>query len=146
MEEAIACRAVAAIVADVANTPKILDFTASRRLSLRSASAGTSTFILRYGREREASAAKLRWRVDPQPSPAAPFDPRAPGEPRWRITLEKGRLAGGQTEFLLDWTHNGFELAEQSEMGGTTRPLPAPATAPSGAQPASLGHRLPKTG
>ena len=36
-EEAIACRAVAAVVADIGSHSKLLDFTARRRLSLRSA-------------------------------------------------------------------------------------------------------------
>lgn len=145
MEEAICCRAVAAVIADVAGHPKILDFTASRRLGLRTASAGTSAFILRYGREREASAAKLRWRVHPLPSLPAVFDPRAPGKPRWQVTLEKGRLHSGQTEFIVDWTQNGFELAHPHP-GEQHRPAPAAGAAPSGAQPAALGHRLPKAG
>src|SRR6185312_16657122 len=34
-EEAIACRAVAAVIVEVLGTPKALDFTVSRRLSLR---------------------------------------------------------------------------------------------------------------
>ena len=59
VEEAIACRAVAGVVADVAGAPKGLDFTASRRLSLRAAGGGASVFMLRYGRAREAPAARL---------------------------------------------------------------------------------------
>ena len=39
VEEAIACKAVAAVIADVGHEVKILDFTATRRLSLRSSAA-----------------------------------------------------------------------------------------------------------
>ena len=50
VEEAIACKAVAAVIADVGHEAKVLDFTATRRLSLRSSSGGSSVFLIRYGR------------------------------------------------------------------------------------------------
>ena len=81
-EEAIACRAVAAVIAEIAGHQKLLDFTASRRLGLRSAEAGSSMLLLRYGTGREASAAHLRWRITPVLSAAKRFDALAPGAPR----------------------------------------------------------------
>jgi len=149
MEEAIACRAVAAVVADVAGDPKALDFTVSRRLSLRAAGAGTSVFMLRYGRDREASAARLRWQVIGAPSEAPKFDARAPGGARWHVVLEKGRLqqraADTGIEFLVDWTKNGFSPAFTAEDGrGEGRAFPRPA--PYGALSAALGDRLPQAG
>lgn len=145
MEEAIACRAVAAVVADIGGRHKALDFTASRRLSLRSAGAGTSTFLVRYARDREASAAKYRWKLSPALSGPKPFDPRAPGPPRWRAVLEKGRLRPGKPSsaegeyYLLDWTNNGFALADtegrDAELAGGRSALSRP-------QPAALGDRL----
>lgn len=140
-EEAVACKAVAAVVADIAGHHKILDFTASRRLGLRAASAGSSIFLLRYGLGREASAAHLRWRLTPSLSARRRFDPFAPGAPRWRLELEKGVLVKQQTEWLLGWTKDGF----------TTRNIPSPAGrfiagAPlSGAVSANLANRLPET-
>ncbi len=97
MEEAIACRAVAGVVADIAGAPKALDFTVSRRLSLRAAAAGTSAFLIRYGREREASAAKLRWRVASTLSGAAEFDPLAPGPRAFRSRSRSGGSAAGSS-------------------------------------------------
>jgi protein ImuA len=148
MEEAIACRAVAAVVADLASHPKALDFTASRRLSLRAAAAGTSTFLLRYGRGREASAAKLRWRVSPALSGERAFDPRAPGPPRFQIEIEKGRLgeksqrAEGR-RLLVDWTENGFVSVEPVERIAAqprrTAAAPLPLASP-------LGDRLSQAG
>ena len=107
-EEAIACRAVAAVVADIGSHSKLLDFTASRRLSLRAATTGGSIFLLRYGQGREASAAHLRWRLMPVHSARARYDAKAPGPLRWRAELEKGALIRNQTEFVLGWTENGF--------------------------------------
>lgn len=148
MEEAIACRAVAGVIADLASHPKTLDFTVSRRLSLRAAAAGTSAFLVRYGRGREASAAKLRWRISPAMSGELPFDPRAPGSTRFQIEIEKGRL-GDQTQraegktMLVDWTENGFVSVEPKPRPGTvvrrTPPPSRPVAAP-------LGHRLSQAG
>lgn len=148
MEEAIACRAVAGIVTDIMGHPKALDFTASRRLSLRAAAAGTSAFILRYGRDREASAAKLRWRVSPHPSAGQQFDHLSPGPPRFEIEIEKRRL-GSKTQraegkrMIVDWTENGFVPIE---------PWNRPATRPHRAAPlpraflAPVGDRLSEAG
>jgi len=153
VEEAIACRAVAAVVAEVLGAPRLLDFTASRRLSLRAAGGGASILLVRYGEKREASAARLRWRIAPEPSIAPAFDDRAPGPPRWRVLLEKGQL--GQSlmqadfmktglEFSLDWTENGFEplFAGQARNGSSRQGRPAV----SGAPPAALGDRLSEAG
>lgn len=149
LEEALACRAVAAVVADLARPHRALDFTASRRLALRCAASGGTVFLTRYGRERAASAARYRWRVTPRPSRAAPWDARAPGGPRWQITLEKGRLgpprpgAPEGATYLVDWTENGFVLAEPN---GRERPFMAGGAALSRALPATLGHRLSEAG
>ena len=149
IEEAVACRAVAAVIADIAHSHKALDFTASRRLSLRAAASGASIFLVRYARDREATAAKYRWKIVPQLSGAPPFDERAPGPPRWRVILEKGSVGkrrnatpAGQ-EYLVDWTDNGFTPADHNrrdDAGVPRRPaLPH-------AAPAALGDRLPQAG
>ncbi|MGV8853524.1 MAG: hypothetical protein ACOH2L_02655 [Devosia sp.] len=141
-EEAIACRAVAAVVADIAGAAKLLDFTASRRLGLRAASMGSSMLLLRYGTGREASAAHLRWRITPVLSAARRFDALAPGAPRWQLQLEKGVLNHAQTQWLLGWTHNGFTTRDAAR-----RPLiPAADAALSEPLSAALAHRLPQTG
>jgi len=149
LEEAVACRAVAAVVADLAGPHKALDFTASRRLALRTAASGASVLLTQYGAGRPASAARYRWRVVPRPSRAAPWDERAPGQPRWQVTLEKGRLgqagradADGEV-FVVDWTENGFVLAEPQAAGGAR--IAGGAARPR-ALPAALGHGLSQTG
>jgi len=146
MEEAVACRAVAGVVADILGQPKALDFTVSRRLSLRSSAGGSSVFLLRYGLEREASAAKLRWRVMPEPSGGQPFDRQAPGPPRYRVEIEKRQLAGRlkrveNLSLTLDWTENGFVSAEYGSAAAHKgqAPAPRPVAAP-------LGYRLPEAG
>lgn len=147
MEEAIACRAVAGVIADIVGHPKALDFTVSRRLSLRASAAGTSAFLLRYGRGREASAAKLRWRVSPALSTEQAFNSMSPGPPRYHIEIEKKRLGNKlqraeNTRLVLDWTENGFVSAEPARVGVQPRQAPA-ASRP---QPAALGDRLSQAG
>lgn len=146
MEEAIACRAVAGVIADIHGHPKALDFTVSRRLSMRSSASGSSVFLIRYGREREASAAKLRWRVEPALSEGQPFDPQAPGPPRYLVEIEKRRLAGKTPRvetmrLTLDWTENGFVSAEDGSRTGQNFAAPAPRPVA-----ASLGNRYSQAG
>jgi protein ImuA len=147
IEESVACTAVASVIADLAAPHKALDFTASRRLALRAETAGTSVFIVRYGREREASAARFRWRVMPATSTPPLFDDRAPGLPRFAIGLEKGRIRGVvQGEVMtLDWTRdNGF--ARIDPVGNpAANPLQFGAPAPR-SEPAALAHGLPQAG
>ena len=140
-EEALACRAVAGIVAEIGGVPEALDFTASRRLSLRAAESGTSLFLLRYGQERQASAAHLRWHLAPQGSGRKAFDERAPGAARWSLTLEKGAALAPVTRFLLEWTEHGFATIP-AEPGGKSRSGTAFPLAP----PARLADRLSQAG
>lgn len=107
-EEAIACRAVAGVVADITGHQKLLNFTASRRLSLRAAEAGSSVFVLRYGTQRQSSAAQLRWHLLPTRSGRKQYDDRAPGPARWQVRLERGSLIRQHAEWVLGWTEHGF--------------------------------------
>lgn len=140
-EEALGCRAVAAVVGDIGKPSKVLDFTASRRLSLRAAEAGSSMFLLRYGTGRESSAAQLRWHLTPRHSGRRPFDDRAPGPARWHVRLERGSLLKQHAEWVLGWTENGF--ASFTPRPRLNRGAPAPVH---GAVPAQLGNRLSQTG
>jgi protein ImuA len=142
VEEAIACRAVASVIADIGTHSKLLDFTASRRLSLRAAETGGSVFLLRYGVGREASAAHLRWRLSPGQSGQRPYDPKAPGPPRWQVELERGTLIKHQTAWLLGWTEDGLETIEL-ERPFEDKPIRSPAFP--GSVSAQLGNRLSQT-
>lgn len=148
LEEAIACRAVAGVIADVAAQPRALDFTASRRLSLRTAASGTSAFLIRYGTGREASAAKLRWHVRATLSAADRWDPAAPGLPRLEVEIEKRRLGTAQQraeqrKLIVDWTENGFVAADPPRRLGTR---PVRVAASSRPLPPALGDRLSEAG
>lgn len=152
IEEALACRAVAAVIADLCGQHKQLDFTVSRRLGLRSQAGGAATLLLRYGRQREASAAPLRWRVQPARSGRLRLDPQAPGRMRVMAVLEKGRLGTAVQKlegsgFLLEWVDNGFVAIKRLGAAAGTGGNGVIGAAPlAGAQPAALGHRLSQAG
>lgn len=144
IEESVACSAVAAVLADIGTHHKALDFTASRRLNLRANTAGTSIFLQRYGRDREASAATYRWHITPTLSAQSPFDHRAPGASRWQVKLEKG-ANGKRDHWHVNWTENGFAIDPNTphkdivqHTSSRKPPLPGP-------PPAPLGDRLSET-
>ncbi|MBJ3786524.1 ImuA family protein [Devosia sediminis] len=143
VEEVISCSAVAAVVADIRGTPKLLNFTASRRLSLRASAHHVSLFLLRYGASAQSSASHLRWRVLPHRSGRNPYDIRAPGAPRWRLKLEKGRVAGQRNEWFLEWTDNGLAVFTSPSAGSHAPRAPAPL---SGFVPALLGDGFSQAG
>ncbi|WP_375599229.1 ImuA family protein [Devosia sp. Naph2] len=130
-EEALACRAVAAVIADICRPHKALDFTASRRLGLRAAEAGSSMFFLRYGTERQASAAHLRWHLMPGVSTDKSYDDRAPGNARWQVRLERGSIGKQHAQWMLEWTENGLShipsRPDVRPFAGSALPRPVPA-------------------
>ena len=137
-EEAIACKAVAAVVADIAGHQKLLDFKASRRLSLRAAQTGSSMFLLRYGTRREASAAHLRWHLMPHRSGRRQYDDKAPGAARWWARLERGTVFKQSADWHLGWTEDGFATFPAVQQPSAKPPVSQPV-------PAQLAYRLSQT-
>lgn len=93
METGLACPALGAVIGEIWGAPKRLDFTATKRLALRAERAGLPCWLMRRGASPDLSAARQRWRVGAVPSLPDPWDDRAPGDPRWRATLFRSRLA-----------------------------------------------------
>jgi protein ImuA len=143
VEEVVSCRGVAAMVADIRGSPRLLNFTASRRLSMRASHNRVSLFMLRYGPREESSASHLRWRLTPQRSGRNPYDDRALGAARWRLRLEKGRIAGNRSDWLLEWTKNGLSVFSNQPASTHSSRRPAPVH---GSAPALLAHRLSEAG
>lgn len=144
-EEAAASPALAAVIAELAGETRLLDFTASRRLALRAKNSGTPVLLLRLGAGPEPSAARTRWRIAPFPAAPDPFDPAAPGAPRWRVTLEKG-FRGEEGCWTLSWSGQTFRAHENDENadernGSGNRAGPQAPGHPGPHLPL-LGHRL----
>jgi protein ImuA len=90
-EEGLRCRALSAVVAEIRGDPPALSFTAMKRLALRAEATGVPCWLIRQGGTADLSAARDRWRIASLPSAAHPDDPRAPGDPRWRVELVRSR-------------------------------------------------------
>lgn len=125
MEEAIVSGAVSHVVGEVDKA----DFTATRRLVLACERYGVpATLLLPYTCEG-ATAALTRWRISPRGSAPNPYDPEAPGHPRWRAKLEKCRAAPAATGqfFDLEWNDETLSLSMVSAMAsGQASPRKAP--------------------
>ena len=97
VEEALKSGAVAGVIAAL-EAPSLV---ATRRLDL-SARAGRALGIaLRVKPPDDLSAARVRWRVGPAPSAPHPWDPEAPGAPRWRVEAAR-RRSGPPAEWLVE--------------------------------------------
>lgn len=91
MEEGAACAGLSAVVGEIHGGPAVLDFTATKRLALRSETSGVPVWLLRSGDPGGLSAARERWRIGSLASDAHPYDPQAPGTPRWDADLFRAR-------------------------------------------------------
>ncbi|MDF1720784.1 MAG: hypothetical protein P1U65_08920 [Minwuia sp.] len=112
MEEGLACPSLGAVIGEIWGDPKVLDFTATKRLALRAERVGIPVFLIRFGGTEAASVARRRWRVASTASTPHPHDPRAPGEPRWRTELFRARDARpGTWEGGYDRTAHRLHLA-----------------------------------
>lgn len=97
MEEGLECTALSAVVGEVWGNPKALDFTATKRLALRSKRSGVPLWLLRPDGVADLSVAPDRWRVAPACSAGNPWDVRAPGRARWQAELFRTRRGAPAT-------------------------------------------------
>lgn len=91
LEEGLRCRALAFVVGEIAGNPRALDFTASRRLSLAAEKHSVPLWLVRIDARPDLSSARMRWAVEPAPSPPARWNDDAPGIPSWRAQLFRAR-------------------------------------------------------
>ncbi len=91
MEQGLGCRSLSAVVGEVWGDPPQLDFTASKRLALRSEAHGVPAWLLRRAAQANLSAARARWRLASLASLPNPHDMHAPGRPLWQAELFRAR-------------------------------------------------------
>jgi protein ImuA len=91
MEEGVRCAALSAVIGEIWGDPKVLDFTATRRLAVASERSGTPCWLVRLGGTANLSGARMRWRIASAPSLLNDLDPKAPGAPAWNAELFRAR-------------------------------------------------------
>lgn len=97
MEEGLRTAALAGVLGEIWGDPPVLDFTATKRLSMRAQASGVPVWMIRRGCAQNLSAARNRWRVASLPSSPPLHDAKAPGAPAWQVELFRSRtLPSGQ--------------------------------------------------
>ena len=128
MEEAIASGAVPVVVGEAAR----IDLTASRRLALAAEKSDVTALFLRPSAGSLSNAAWTRFLVAPAPSAPNPFDARAPGCPRFFLTLQRARTGIGAAgtlsrPCLVEWNHETHCFAMAAPLADRTPPVAQPA-------------------
>lgn len=91
MEQGLGCASLAAVVGEVWGDPPALDFTASKRLALRSEAHSVPAWLIRRAAHPNLSAARDRWRLSSLASLPNRNDMRAPGAALWQATRFRSR-------------------------------------------------------
>jgi protein ImuA len=121
MEEGVRCPALSSVIGEIWGDPRVLDFTAARRLAVASERSGVSCWLVRLGGTPNLSGARMRWRVASMPSLLNLLDSRAPGTPAWDADLFRARgsppgrwnLAHEKGVFYLVAASGGRTLGEE---------------------------------
>ena len=103
-EQAARCAALGAVLIEPWGNPRMLDFTASRRLSLASAKSGVPTLMLRVSASPAQSAAVTRWMVQALPSRALAAN--APGFPAFQLNLLRHRGGMAGHAWRVEWNRD----------------------------------------
>ncbi|MXO86556.1 hypothetical protein GRI38_11025 [Altererythrobacter aurantiacus] len=91
MEEGLKNCSLSAIIGEIWGDPRVLDFTATKRLAMRAERRGVRVFLIRFQGHPDLSAARQRWNIHSLPSAPHPYDAKAPGAPRWNAELFRAR-------------------------------------------------------
>ena len=119
MEEALKCRGLAAVIAEV----REISFAESRRLQLAVESSKVTGFLLRSDpRKLNTTTCVARWQVSPLPSEPEDGLPGI-GFPRWQVDLLRVRN-GNPGSWKIEWTGNRF-LPLEDEITTPVISLPA---------------------
>lgn len=123
--DALRCRALGAIVVECWGNPRILDLTASRRLTLAAEARSVTALLLRLDARPEPSAAETRWQVAAAPSCPLPAD--APGRSAFDLSLLRRRSGPDGQSWRLEWNRDRrcFEQGANPALSGAVVPLPA---------------------
>jgi protein ImuA len=122
--DALACRGLSAVVIETIGESKLIDLTASRRMTLAASEKGVTPILLRLGAEPDASAAETRWIVHAGASP--PHDDW--GAPVFAVELARNRH-GMRGEWVMEW-RGDERIFREREYGRTGAAAHSGAVAP----------------
>jgi len=121
--DALSCAALGAVVIELSGSPRILDLTASRKLTLSAATTNVPVLLLRFAAEPEANGAETRWLVR-----AARSDPYVDnwgvdnwGRPVFEAELIRNRH-GGTGCWVMEWCCDSGTCREPAADRGAVVP------------------------
>lgn len=121
--EAARCKGVGAVAIEIWGQPKLLDLTATRRLSLAAGEAGGTVFLLRVEGQEQASAAATRWQLASGSS--AGLAANAPGHPCFDVKLLRQRAGPAGQTWRLEWSRDTHEFARVTPLSRPVVSVPA---------------------
>jgi protein ImuA len=110
MEQSLGSGAAAIVVGCV----DAVALTPARRLALAAQAHRTPALLVTAARSVVTPATFARWRIAGCPSAPHPFDPAAPGAPRFAMTLERCRGTAADVAPLsrtVEWTHEAHRFS-----------------------------------
>jgi len=113
MEEGVRCPGLSCVIGELWGDPRVLDFTATRRLAVASERSRVPCWLVRLGGTTNLSGARMRWRIASAPSLLNPFDSRAPGLPAWDAELFRSR-SGAPGRWAIAHEAGAFHLVAES--------------------------------
>lgn len=122
-EQAARCAELGVVVMEPWGEPKILNFTASRRLSLASVKSGVPIVMLRAAAAHSQSAAATRWSVQSASSRA--LEANAPGFPAFELSLLRRRGGSAGHVWRVEWNRDQkcFQDRQRSGDAPLSRPV-----------------------
>ena len=103
MEEALRCRALTSVIAELTDDGSDADLTATRRLTLAAREGGNLGLLLRHRATLAPSTAATRWRIAAAPSQPDQFGGLGPAI--FDLSLQKNRR-GPCGRWFVTWSHH----------------------------------------
>jgi len=103
MEEALKCRALSCVIAELTDDAPMADLTATRRLTLAAREGGAFGFLLRHRTSPLTSSAETRWQVSAAPGEGDAFG--GLGRTAFALSLHKNRR-GPTGHWTIAWDHH----------------------------------------
>lgn len=104
MEEGLKTNALAAVIGLLPTA----DLTSARRLALAAQKGATPCLAITHHKTATMGACLTRWRIARAQSGPHPFVAFSPGNPRWRVTLERVRHGGEGRSWGVEWCNDAY--------------------------------------
>ena len=106
LEEGLKSRALIAALAGIEIKTELV----ARRLGLAAQSSRTPCLLLSDHGHANLPGTVTTWRIAPRRSGTMFFDAMAPGDPSWRLTLERCRGEAPGRSFIVEFSHESFRF------------------------------------